>query len=164
MKDRIKQIIELEGLTQTKFADIIGVQRSNISHILYGRNNPSVEFLQKVKQIFKNINSEWLLMGEGPMYKTPPSTLFNENNDTNKSYENNHVEKEEPIEHKTEKNNEQINNNLNDIYKNNTNSNNNKPINNPVKDNITNVTPFPGNPDQIIVLFDDSTFTTYRKR
>lgn len=69
MKDRILKIIREEQLTPARFADIIGVQRSSISHYLSGRNNPSLDFAQKILLKFKNINSEWLILGKGEMYK-----------------------------------------------------------------------------------------------
>ncbi|MFC0876026.1 helix-turn-helix transcriptional regulator [Saccharicrinis sp. FJH2] len=69
MKDRIAELIEKEGLTPSKFADMIEVQRSNISHILAGRNKPSLDFLQKIINTFPDISGDWLLSGSGPMYK-----------------------------------------------------------------------------------------------
>ena len=68
IKDRIKKIIQAEQFTPTKFADAVGVQRSNISHILSGRNKPSLDFIQKVLTTFGNLNSDWLLFGRGSMY------------------------------------------------------------------------------------------------
>ncbi|MFB6317541.1 helix-turn-helix transcriptional regulator [Saccharicrinis sp. FJH54] len=70
MKDRIAELIEKEGLTPSRFADLIEVQRSNISHILAGRNKPSLDFLQKIIASFPEISGDWLLSGEGPMYKS----------------------------------------------------------------------------------------------
>ena len=69
MKDRIIKFLTHEGLTATKFADEIGVQRSSVSHILSGRNNPSFEFIQKILTRYKNVNADWLLLGSGSMYK-----------------------------------------------------------------------------------------------
>ena len=68
IKDRIEKVIKAESLTSTRFADAIGVQRSNISHILSGRNKPSLDFIQKVLTTFSNLNSDWLLFGRGSMY------------------------------------------------------------------------------------------------
>ncbi len=68
MINRIKELILQEGLTSGSFADAIGVQRSSISHILNGRNNPSLDFVIKTLQRFPRISSEWLLMGVGTMY------------------------------------------------------------------------------------------------
>ncbi|NOU17989.1 MAG: helix-turn-helix transcriptional regulator [Bacteroidales bacterium] len=70
MEARIQKLISYENLTPTKFADIIGVQRSAISHILSGRNKPSFDLIQKILNKFPRISSEWLLMGRGEMYKT----------------------------------------------------------------------------------------------
>lgn len=69
MKDRIKNIIELENISYSKFADIIGIQRSGVSHILSGRNNPSLEVVQKILESFEYINTDWLLFGTGEMKK-----------------------------------------------------------------------------------------------
>ncbi len=70
MEARIQRLIGSENLSPTKFADIIGVQRSAISHILSGRNKPSFDLIQKILSKFPRVSSEWLLMGRGEMYKT----------------------------------------------------------------------------------------------
>jgi DNA-binding XRE family transcriptional regulator len=69
MKNRITQLINSEGLTSSKFADTIGVQRSSISHILSGRNNPSLDLIQKIIANFPQINVDWLVSGKGEMYR-----------------------------------------------------------------------------------------------
>lgn len=69
MKSRVAKIIKSEKLSSSKFADSIGVQRSSISHILSGRNKPSLDFIQKILTEYKNISSDWLLFGKGNMYK-----------------------------------------------------------------------------------------------
>ena len=69
IKERIKSIISHEGLTPSKFADIIGVQRSGISHILSGRNKPGLELLNKILKNFSDISGDWLITGEGVMHK-----------------------------------------------------------------------------------------------
>lgn len=68
MKNRIVMLINNEGLTSSKFADTIGVQRSSISHILSGRNKPSLDFIQKIMLSFPSVNVNWLISGEGEMY------------------------------------------------------------------------------------------------
>lgn len=79
MKNRIVQLINSEGLTSSKFADTIGVQRSSISHILSGRNNPSLDFVQKILTSFPKIDPNWLISGSGNMYKSQDSpSLFQE--------------------------------------------------------------------------------------
>jgi transcriptional regulator with XRE-family HTH domain len=70
IRDRIQKFLTAEGLSPTRFADEIGVQRSSVSHILSGRNNPGFEFIQKILARYKNLNAEWLMMGTGNMTKT----------------------------------------------------------------------------------------------
>ncbi len=82
MKDRLQQFLTLEQLSPARFADILGVQRSGLSHILSGRNKPGFDFISKMLQKFPQINSEWLLTGKGKMYKEvrdnkDESDLFN---------------------------------------------------------------------------------------
>jgi transcriptional regulator with XRE-family HTH domain len=74
MKNRIAEIIEKEKLTSLKFADLIGIQPSAVSHILKGRNNPSTEVLQKILNTFRTISSDWLLLGVGSMYRETGET------------------------------------------------------------------------------------------
>lgn len=67
MKDRILKFLEAERISPAEFADKIGVQRSSMSHILNGRNQPSAAFLQKMLQAFPAVNSRWLMIGDGEM-------------------------------------------------------------------------------------------------
>ena len=79
MKDRIIQLLNSEGLSASKFADIIGVQRSSMSHILSGRNNPSLDFIQKIMRSFPDVSGDWLISGSGEMSKKQDSSsLFQE--------------------------------------------------------------------------------------
>jgi len=75
MIGRIQKIIQLKKLNSSAFADQVGVPRSTISHILSGRNNPSLEFVQKVLDTFPEIRTSWLVRGEGHMLKAT-NTLF----------------------------------------------------------------------------------------
>jgi len=77
MKERLLKFLEEESLTAGKFADEIGVQRSSISHILSGRNNPGYDFFQKILKRYPHLNAEWLMLGSGKMTKTPQqASLF----------------------------------------------------------------------------------------
>jgi len=67
---RLRLLLENEELTSSQFAKIIGYMPSSISHILSGRNKPGFDFLQEILKKFDNINSEWLILGSGEMYKT----------------------------------------------------------------------------------------------
>lgn len=69
MKERIRTIMEQESLTPSLFADRLGIGRAVISHILNGRNNPSLEVITRILETFTNIESDWLLFGKGNMLK-----------------------------------------------------------------------------------------------
>lgn len=68
MENRIQKIIDKQGISLNAFAQEIGVNRSTISHILTGRNKPSVDVLQKILKRFPELSSDWLLLGNGSMY------------------------------------------------------------------------------------------------
>lgn len=70
MKDRLEKFIKTEGLTPSRFAEIMGVQPSSISHILGGRNKPSFDFIEKMLQRFPKLNPDWLLLGKGNIYRS----------------------------------------------------------------------------------------------
>ena len=62
---RLELLLEYYGLSAAAFADKIEVQRSGISHLLSGRNKPSLDFVMKVVQTFPEVNLYWLLNGKG---------------------------------------------------------------------------------------------------
>ncbi|MGB5821326.1 MAG: helix-turn-helix transcriptional regulator [Saonia sp.] len=62
---RLEKIMDYYGLSASAFADSISVQRSSISHLLTGRNKPSLEFVMKVIKAFPEVNLYWLLNGKG---------------------------------------------------------------------------------------------------
>ena len=68
LSERIKEIRKAEKLTQTKFGDKLSVSRDVISSFESGRVEPKPIFLNYLCEIF-NINKDWLLTGEGEMYK-----------------------------------------------------------------------------------------------
>ena len=70
LNNRIQKIIQYSMLTASEFADEIGVQRSNISHIISGRNKPSLDFIIKIKDRFPEIQWEWIIEGKGEMTKS----------------------------------------------------------------------------------------------
>ncbi|WP_165731223.1 helix-turn-helix domain-containing protein [Polaribacter sp. 20A6] len=81
---RLKQVMEFHQLSASMFADKVGVQRSSISHILSGRNKPSLDFILKVTTEFSDVDMYWLLNGKGsfpknaePKAATAP-TFFND--------------------------------------------------------------------------------------
>lgn len=62
---RLTQILKYYNLSASAFADNISVQRSSISHLLSGRNKPSLDFILRVIHAFPEVNLYWLLKGEG---------------------------------------------------------------------------------------------------
>ena len=61
--ERVKKIMEDNELSSSQMADRIGVQRSAISHILSGRNKPSLDFVLKLCDHYNDIDLDWLLKG-----------------------------------------------------------------------------------------------------
>lgn len=66
IQERLQIVLKMHNLTPSSFADQIGVQRSNISHVLSGRNKPSLDFLEKILLNFPRVNAHWLVTGETP--------------------------------------------------------------------------------------------------
>jgi len=69
MKERLLEFLRNENKSSAQLADEIGVQASGISHILSGRNNPSLDFVLKMLEKYQFLSTEWLLFGKGAMYK-----------------------------------------------------------------------------------------------
>ena len=63
--ERIANILEYYHISPKELAEITGVQRSAISHIINGRNKPSVSFITKLTQAFPKLSTNWLLHGKG---------------------------------------------------------------------------------------------------
>jgi len=62
---RLEKILEEYELSAAGFAQKIEVGRATISHILSGRNKPSLDFALKVISAFPEVNLYWLLLGQG---------------------------------------------------------------------------------------------------
>lgn len=69
MKERLLEFLRNENKSSAQLAEEIGVQASGISHILSGRNNPSLDFVLKMLDKYQFLSTDWLLFGKGPMYK-----------------------------------------------------------------------------------------------
>lgn len=147
MKDRIKLIMEKENLTPAKFADRLQINRAVISHILNGRNNPSLDVVTKILSEMNYINTEWLINGTGNMYKDgftesksslPKLDLFNQDI-TNRPELKTQTEelREKPFKQED---------NMNQLSE-------NKSITS-IKNNVKKIT-------QIIIYYDDNTFEIF---
>jgi transcriptional regulator with XRE-family HTH domain len=69
MKERILEFLRIENKSSALFAEEIGVQPSGISHIISGRNNPSLDFIIKMLSRYPALSSDWLLFGRGKIYR-----------------------------------------------------------------------------------------------
>ena len=67
---RLEIILDYNGLNASSFADKIGVQRSSLSHLLSGRNKPSLDFILKIIEVFPDVDLYWILNGKGTFPKT----------------------------------------------------------------------------------------------
>ncbi|MDR3308850.1 MAG: helix-turn-helix domain-containing protein [Tannerella sp.] len=84
MKERLIKIMNDAGLNASQLADAVGIQRAAVSHIMAGRNNPSLDVISRVLKRFSYINPDWLLFGIGAMKREAngenykPQSLFAE--------------------------------------------------------------------------------------
>lgn len=102
MKERLLEFLKQENKSSAQFAEEIGVQASGISHILSGRNNPSLDFVLKMLEKYKFLSTDWLLFGKGSMYNEPRmQSLFDDIPVTQNSY-NESNGKNEPVRNEIE--------------------------------------------------------------
>lgn len=82
MNKRLEQFLQAENISQSQFADSIGVARASVSHILAGRNKPGFDFIQSMAKQYPTLNLEWLITGKGKMFSSTaaPATLFDDEN------------------------------------------------------------------------------------
>lgn len=149
MIDRINMLLKAKNITVSQFSQAIKIQRSGMSHILSGRNKPSLDFVLRVLKRYPEINPSWFLMGEGEMYISDKidtqTTMFPsqlEIDDTKEIIDvDEHKHKQEPI------NNELI-------------DSQNRYLDN---ENITMGRTYTKKIEKIIVLYSDNTFDEYLK-
>lgn len=81
MREKLQQLMNAEQLTGSKLAEYLGIQPSSISHIMGGRNKPSLDFVQKILQRYPRINPDWLLLDSDEMYRpqTSPAPAIDNN-------------------------------------------------------------------------------------
>ena len=72
-RDRIELLMKSYNLSPSQFADKTGIQRASVSHILSGRNKPSLEVMLKIYEAFPGLSMEWLMagLGDGPSANAP---------------------------------------------------------------------------------------------
>lgn len=96
MNSRLQQFMIAENLSQSQFADKIGVARASISHIMSGRNKPGFDFILGMARSFPALNLDWLITGKGKMYKQSEVSLKVEPVD-NDLFSNNDFIEDEPV-------------------------------------------------------------------
>ena len=74
---RLEKILEYYAITATAFAEKLTLNRSTISHLLSGRNKPSLDFIMKVSENFPEVDLDWLVFGKGSF---PADAKFSEEN------------------------------------------------------------------------------------
>jgi transcriptional regulator with XRE-family HTH domain len=141
MKDRILEFLKKENKSSAQFAEEIGVQASSISHIISGRNNPSLDFVMKMLNKYPAVSTDWLLFGKGEMYR---ESLLNDL--FNNSFNETDIEIKKPTD-KDLKDNSKLENNHqvtdNDIFNENETHSNSKKAR------------------RIICFYSDNTFKEY---
>mgnify|MGYP002620739871 CR=1 FL=1 len=75
MNKRLQQFLAAENISQSQFADAMGIARASVSHIIAGRNKPGFEFMSAMVRNYPALNLEWLISGKGKMYKDPSRIL-----------------------------------------------------------------------------------------
>ncbi len=150
MNNRVLEIIENKKLTPSRFADKIGVPRSTISHIISGRNKPSMELISKIAEKYPDINLDWLIKGKGSMISSQ-TTLFNNTQekqpeeDSHKSKKISHINTfNESLQMETEQ--KSSDSEPEQVKK--------KPVNNGDFDEIS----------KIIIIYNDDSFKIYNPR
>nr|WP_321378237.1 helix-turn-helix domain-containing protein [uncultured Bacteroides sp.] len=145
MKDRIEAIMKREHMTPSSFAESIEIQRSTLTHILRGRNNPSLDVVMKIHQRFKYVNLDWLLYGNGNMINQEKTSddlqrsLLDENEET-KPIPQDDLEYRKEMPLKTAES----------TYK------------EPVKEEIRYIEKPPRKITEIRIFFDDNTFEIFK--
>jgi transcriptional regulator with XRE-family HTH domain len=72
--ERLKKVLDYYHISAAAFADQINVQRSSISHLLSGRNRPSLDFVLKVLDKYDTVDLYWLMNGKGSFPKKQTSS------------------------------------------------------------------------------------------
>lgn len=152
MKTQLIQLMQFLNLTAARFADRIGVQRSSISHIISGRNQPSYDFILKILDTFEEVNAEWLLTGKGNMFVKTMAEEGNIVTDQNKKYiervgeisgkEGADIAKAQELDENQESDNQFLANKVTNV----------------------NIAKAYGKVNKIIILYDNMTFDEYEPR
>ncbi|TRX29759.1 helix-turn-helix transcriptional regulator [Flavobacterium franklandianum] len=147
---RLEYILDYYSLNASSFADKIGVQRSSLSHLLSGRNKPSLDFILKIMDVFPEVDLYWILNGKGTF---PKSEIENEVNRVQPTPTFNNAIVETKIEKQTDLFSEKNSNTKNKTEENLPNLFSNSKL---ASINKTEV-----EIDRIVIFYTNGTFKTY---
>lgn len=147
---RLEVILDYYSLNASAFADKIGVQRSSLSHLLSGRNKPSLDFILKILDVFPDVDLYWILNGKGS---------FPKNNDTIQ------MQEEKQQKEITASSSDEINEPLlpQNLFSKENDTNQDKKVN-PKKEEIQNVTAraLSEEVEKIVFFYKDGTFKEFK--
>ena len=148
---RLEEILEYYGLSASGFADKISVQRSSLSHLLSGRNKPSLDFILKIIEEFPEVDLYWILNGKGTFPKSEHKNF--ENSSPTPIFKNENV-----VEKTIESNSDLFSQNI---------ENENTAVKNNLEEKISNTQNFPqtknsSNIERIVVFYRNGSFKEYQ--
>lgn len=79
MKDRIRQLMEDQNLSQQEFAQRLNLSAASLSSIFTGRTNPTNKHVLAIHHAFPEVNVNWLLFGEGDKFNDPSASSIPSN-------------------------------------------------------------------------------------
>ena len=82
MREKLQKLMASEQLTASRFAELLGIQPSGVTHLLGGRNKPSFDLVQKILRRFPHINPDWLLLESEQMYRADAELTNDQPNQT----------------------------------------------------------------------------------
>lgn len=147
---RLEIILDYYGLNASSFADKIGVQRSSLSHLLSGRNKPSLDFILKILDIFPDVDLYWVLNGKGTF---PKSEFENDNFVATPTPTINNQIAETKIEKTIDLFSEELTTSKNHLEEKKINNFSNTP-NSSIEKNSSEI-------DRIVIFYKNGTFQTY---
>ena len=136
IKDRLAHILRAKNLTASQFAELMEIQPSNVSHLLNGRNKPSLDFLIKIKEVFPEYSFDWIIMGKKPITINEPNPVTFDNQQDNQQVKF-EVEEEKIID-------------FDDV--------NDEPVEKPIQTTVNQEI------EKIIVVYADKTFEILKQR
>ncbi len=159
---RLDQILTHFDLTSSQFSDKVGVPRSSLSHIISGRNKPSLDFIIKIRDAFPTINLYWLIYGFEPFLLEHDSDIPTHILDDEMSFlqsQKTYITNQSVNENASVA----IDKNVSEVQQSaSSNANMNEQIvdNSPTKEKTQDHT----DAENIVVLYTDGTFKSYRQR